>query len=142
MSLANIQAENDVFPEESDEAANEQLMIPEEVAKLFRLFELEIVIGTSSVNHRILISNTTDIILDLGTDGLRYLVLHLYESAQTRTMDDDVINAWRIMISFFAENLKADDTPRNSEELSEWFDWAADFLGIEFLEEEHEDIAG
>ncbi len=142
MSLANIEAENEDFPKESDELEAEIPVIPEEVAKLFRLFELEIRVGTSSVHHRILISGTMDTILDLGLEGLRYLVLHIYESVQTRAMDEDVLEAWHIMIGFFAEKLKAEDAPQDSENLSEWFAWAADFTGIEFMEEEHEDLAG
>jgi hypothetical protein len=117
----------------------EAIEVPEEVAKLFRIFELEILVGTSSVYHRVLISNVIESILDLEHEGLRYLVLHLYESIQTRAMDKDVLEAWHITISFFAEKLEADDAPEQSDSLSDWFAWAADFTGIEFVEEEEED---
>ncbi|GEM_PF-1299619 len=140
MSLVNIKAETEDLCEELNTIEEDNPKIPEAIAKIFRLFELEISIGTSSVYHRILISSTMDQILDLGKDGLRFLVLHLYESIQVRVMDEDVLEAWHIMISFFAENLKAKNAPQDSEDFSDWFAWAIDFTGVEFTEDKQEDL--
>ncbi|MFZ6015641.1 MAG: hypothetical protein ACOYUZ_04800 [Patescibacteria group bacterium] len=136
-SIISSQDKCAVATEEINSTA--ESLIPEETAKMFRLFELEMRFGNNSVYHRVLVSRATEKILELEHDGLRCLVIHLYDSIQTRAMDEDVLEAWLILISIFADDLDAADAPQESDLLSDWFAWAANHVGIEFTEEEDDE---
>lgn len=127
-----------VDQETEEEESGPQSLIPDEVSELFRLFEMDIRCGGNSAYYRVLTSQHAEKILSLGKPGLGLVVIYLFETLENNETKADpiVLEAWCILISFFAENLKADDAPQNSDLISDWFIWAAEFVGIEFEEGE------
>ena len=118
--------------------------IPEEISELFRLYEMDIRCRGNPVYYRVITSNFIDQILKLEKAGLFFTVLHLMQSLDGNddNADDDVLEAWCILISFFAENFGIESAPQGSDMLSDWFTWAAEFVGIEYSEELEEDEDG
>jgi hypothetical protein len=109
-------------------------LIPDDISEIFRLFEMDIRCGGNSAYYRVMISSQTEKILNMGKGGLYCVVIHLLN-----TLDDDeasgediVLEAWCIIISFFAENLEANDAPQGSDLISDWIMWAANYVGIGF----------
>ncbi|MBU2566630.1 hypothetical protein KKG46_03665 [Patescibacteria group bacterium] len=120
-----------------DESSEQQLLIPDDVSELLRLFEMDIRCGENSTYYRVITSPHTDKILSLGKSGLGFVIMHLFtilEEDETN-IHPMVFEAWHIIISFFADNLKAEDAPQRSDLFSDWLIWAANFVGIQFAKE-------
>ncbi len=123
------------------ELSGSRPLIPDEISVLFRLFEMEIRCSGNSAYYRVITSQHAEKILSLGKPGLSLTVIYLFETLENDETKADpmVLEAWCILISFFAENLEADNAPQDSDIISDWFMWAADFVGIEFREKSKDD---
>jgi len=126
--------------EAKSETPESRSLIPDEISELFRLFEMDIRCGGNSAYYRVITSAHAEKILSLGKPGLGLAVIYLFETLENDETKADpiLLEAWCTLISFFAENLEAKDAPQESDIISDWFMWAAKFVGIRF-EEESED---
>ena len=134
-----MQPTKEVDVMEADQSAKDtsDKFVPDEIAQLFRLFEMSIRIGGNPIYYRVITSKITDKILAMEKAGLFFVVLHLMESMDSDSADinEEMIEAWCIIISFFADNLQAENAPNDSDMPGDWFLWAADFVGITIGEE-------
>ncbi|MDF1497703.1 MAG: hypothetical protein P1P90_06680 [Patescibacteria group bacterium] len=127
--------------EAEDEMSGPQSLIPDEISELFRLFEMDIRCSGNSAYYRVITSSHVEKILSLGKPGLGLVTIYLFETLDNNETNADpiIIEAWCIVISFFAENLEASDAPQGSDTISDWFMWAANYVGIAFEEEPEDD---